>query len=177
MSAATPVEEPEVETFTPDEPKIAVDPMMAEPGPSKGASVSFSELTELPPLKEVYVEPPPPPPVFQPAPAAQKKNTVTTYDGTAAVPGKEEKPKVQPREVAEKAIKEIKGVPPKLMMYSIVGAIVLILAAGLAWFGARLRRLARRHPDSAPALEELAAALLTWPAPADQAPEPPRDAG
>jgi hypothetical protein len=44
----------------------------------------------------------------------------------------DEKPKVQPREVAEKAIKEIKNVPPKLMLYSIAGAVVLILIIGIA---------------------------------------------
>jgi hypothetical protein len=43
----------------------------------------------------------------------------------------EEKPKVQPREVAQKAIKEIKGVPPKLMVYAIGGAVALILAIGI----------------------------------------------
>jgi hypothetical protein len=43
----------------------------------------------------------------------------------------EEKPKIQPREVAEKAIKEIKGVPPKLYGYALGGAAVLILAIGI----------------------------------------------
>lgn len=43
----------------------------------------------------------------------------------------DEKPKVQPREVAEKAIKEIKGVPPKLYLYALGGAGILILAIGL----------------------------------------------
>ena len=55
MSAAT--AESEVET-----PTILVDPTMAE---NRKAAVnsgpSFSEIDELPPLKEVYVAPPPPP--------------------------------------------------------------------------------------------------------------------
>ena len=38
----------------------------------------------------------------------------------------------QPREVAHKALKEIKGVPPRLLGYSITGAIALILLVGLA---------------------------------------------
>jgi len=42
---------------------------------------------------------------------------------------------------------------------------------------ARLRRLARRLPDSAAALEELAAGLLTAPAQARRATEPAGDAG
>ena len=42
---------------------------------------------------------------------------------------------MDPREVAEKAIKEIKGVPPKLVMYSIGGAVAIILVVGaaMAW--------------------------------------------
>ena len=39
----------------------------------------------------------------------------------------DEKPKVQPRVVAQKAIKEIKGVPPKLYLFALGGAGVLIL--------------------------------------------------
>jgi len=44
----------------------------------------------------------------------------------------DEKPKVQPREVAEKAIKEIRNVPPKLMLYALGGAGALILIIGIA---------------------------------------------
>jgi serine/threonine-protein kinase len=101
--------------------KIAVDPMMAEGGPSRGgSSVSFSEMTELPPLKEIYTPPPPPPPAFDQPPAFAPG--ATTYESSEP-----EKPKIQPREVAERAIKEIKNVPPQLMVYSIAGAAVLIL--------------------------------------------------
>ena len=119
MSAAV-VEEPEAE-----EPRIAVDPMMSESGPATGKGVSFSDLEELPPLKEVYVAPPPP------------KTEVPTDAGSAATvfrPREPEKPKVQPREVAEKAIKEIKGLPPKLMLYSVAGAVALIAVIGIAVF-------------------------------------------
>ena len=46
-----------------------------------------------------------------------------------------EKPKVQPREVARKAVKEIKKTPPKLFLYSIAGAIaVIVLVVGLIAF-------------------------------------------
>jgi len=114
MSSAV-LDEPAVEA--PEQPKIAVDPMMAEGGPSRGG-VSFSEMTELPPLKEVYIAPPPPPPAFE-----QPAETVPNFRSSA----EPEKPKVQPREVAEKAIKEIKSVPPSLMVYSIAGAAVVIL--------------------------------------------------
>ncbi|HEY6373745.1 MAG TPA: PEGA domain-containing protein [Candidatus Sulfotelmatobacter sp.] len=127
MSSAV-ADEPQVETFEPqvaeEGPKIAIDPMMAEGGAKSGGSVSFSEMTELPPLKEVYIAPPPPP--VEPAPVATAP--VTRYSSGRKA---DEKPKVQPREVAQKAIKEIKGVPPKLMAYAIGGAIALILAIGI----------------------------------------------
>ena len=113
------VDEPAVDAPEAEAPRIAVDPMMAEGGPSRGGSVSFSEMTELPPLKEVYI-PPPPPPAFEQKPA--QASNFTTYEEDEP-----EKPKVQPREVAQKAIKEIKNVPPSLMIYSIAGAAVLIL--------------------------------------------------
>ena len=101
--------------------------MMAEDNaPSRGGSVSFSEMTELPPLKEVYIPPPPPPPPAFSQPASRASSS-TLYEYEA-----EEKPKVQPREVAEKAIKEIKNVPPSLMVYSIAGAAVVILIIAVA---------------------------------------------
>ena len=118
MSSAV-LDEPEVEAPSAEPPRISVDPMMAEGAPSRGGGgVSFSEMTELPPLKEVYIAPPPPPPAFQPPPSAAPN----FRSGV-----EEEKPKIQPREVAEKAIKEIKNVPPSLMVYSIAGAAVVIL--------------------------------------------------
>jgi eukaryotic-like serine/threonine-protein kinase len=144
MSSAV-ADEPAVETFESqndgpqnDGPKIAVDPMMAEGGQASVSRTSFSEISELPPLKEVYVEPPPPPPVFEPEPEKPAKPSVTVYDGGAAQAGsgkavskRDEKPKVQPREVAEKAFKEIKNTPPKLYGYALGGAAVLILAIGV----------------------------------------------
>src|SRR5579872_725916 len=134
MSAAV-ADEPQVETFEPQEnnsPKIAVDPMMAE-GPVTGSSgVSFSDMTELPPLKEVYVAPPPPPPV-EVAPVKTEFKAPTTYRGRGS---KDEKPKVEAREVAQKAISEIKGVPPKLYMYALgaAGVLILIIAIGVTMY-------------------------------------------
>ena len=129
MSSAV-LDEPEVETFEAQEednaPRIAVDPMMAEGGPSGSSGTSFSEISELPPLKEAYVAPPPRPAPVEEAPIAPPP---TAFRGGSAPV--EEKPKIQPREVAEKAIKEIKGVPPKLMMYSLAGAAALILIIGI----------------------------------------------
>ena len=132
MSAAV-ADEPQVETLDPqadNAPKIAVDPMMAEGGPAVSTGTSFSDISELPPLKEqVYVAPPPPTPVEEaPVPA------VVTIPKTYRVsPRKDEKPKVEAREVAQKAITEIKGVPPKLYMYAlgIAGAVTLAIAIGV----------------------------------------------
>ena len=120
MSAAT--AEPEVES-----PRIKVDPMMAEAARGAGSSrQSFSEIDELPPLKETYIAPPPPP-VSGPAEEPQPE---TVY--IEPVP---EKPKVQPREVARKAVKEIQKTPPKLFMYAIAGAIgvILLIIVGIAF--------------------------------------------
>ncbi|MGA7218318.1 MAG: PEGA domain-containing protein [Candidatus Sulfotelmatobacter sp.] len=103
-------------------PKIAVDPMMAENGPAASSGVSFSEMTELPPLKEAYTPPPPATPaVSQPAPRP------------AFMPQEPAKPQIDAREVAENALNEIKNVPPRLMIYSIAGAavVILIIAIGL----------------------------------------------
>jgi eukaryotic-like serine/threonine-protein kinase len=116
------VEEPQAE-----KPKIAIDPMMAEPEAGGAKTASFSELSELPPLKEVYVAPP--------RPKAEEAPADPALPSIIMRPGEPEKPKVDPREVAEKAINEIKGVPPKLMMYSIGGAVAIILVIGavMAW--------------------------------------------
>jgi len=101
-------------------PKIAVDPLMAEDGPTQGSGVSFSEMTELPPLKEVYIEPPPPAEEPEAAPPS-----VTVFRSEP------EKPKLQPREIAEKAVNEIKNVPPRLLMYSIGVAALVILSIAI----------------------------------------------
>jgi eukaryotic-like serine/threonine-protein kinase len=135
MSSAA-AEEPEVETFEPQvaeaRPKIAVDPMMSGGGSKASGGVSFSEMTELPPLKEVYIPPPPPPQTSAYQPVKGPAAAPTVFQGDGAQAQVEEKPKIQPREVAEKAIKEIKSVPPKLMGYALGGAAVLILVIGIA---------------------------------------------
>ncbi len=114
MSAAAPAEA--------EAPHVAVDPMMDECRTTNDkAGRSFSEINELPPMKEVYVAPAPPPaPEALPEPVDVVKATV--FNNAAP-----EKPKVQPREVARKAVTEIKKTPPKLFLYSIAGAVGIIL--------------------------------------------------
>jgi len=102
------------------------DPLMSDPLTSKGGTASsgqsFSDLAEMPPLTEsVFQES-----VFERAEPAQ---TVAQI-----YPKKTEKPKLQPREVAGKALKEIASIPPRLMLYSILGAVGLILVIAIAVF-------------------------------------------
>ncbi|MFY9561028.1 MAG: serine/threonine-protein kinase, partial [Terriglobales bacterium] len=119
MSAAL---EQETESHSPG---IAFDPIMSAPAPVASGGRSFSDIEELPPMKEPVFTPPPPPlpipEISEPSPLSQLRR-------------KEEKPKIQPREVAEKAIKEIQTVPPRLMIYSILGAVGLILIVAIAVF-------------------------------------------
>src|SRR5258708_16536226 len=86
------------------------------------SGTSFSDLAEMPPLKEPVFTPPVPEPAEPTRPVAQ------------IYPRKDEKPKIQPREVAQKAIHEMATVPPRLMIYSILGALALILVVALSIF-------------------------------------------
>lgn len=120
MSSAV-LDEPAIDVLEPQAPqsqapKIAVDPLMAESRPPSSGSISFSEMTELPPLKESYIPAPRPP-------AALNQQTPRP----SFTPQEPEKPKMQAGEVAAKAVQEIKNVPPRLMIYSLAGAAVVIL--------------------------------------------------
>src|SRR5271156_3089688 len=165
MSSAV-ADEPEAEAPSFEAPKTTVDPMMAGAAPAGAKGISFSEMTELPPLKEIYIAPPPPP-----APTQQDAVLPPTlHEGSEP-----EKPRIQPREVAEKAIKEIKNVPPSLMVYSIAGAAVLILiiAIGLVLHINHLNSdddAPRPAPD--PATQAAASQPAAQPAQAQPQPEP-----
>jgi hypothetical protein len=128
MSAAAAA--PAVEPAAEDSSHTAVDPMMDESRTTNDkAGRSFSEINELPPMKEMYIAPAPPPaPVEAPEAVDAVKSAV--FKNSAP-----EKPKVQPREVARKAVTEIKKTPPKLFFYSIAGAvgIILIIVVGIAF--------------------------------------------
>lgn len=138
---------------------IMIDPMMAESGSAAaGTGRSFSDLAEMPPLKEPAYVPPVPEPV-QPS-----NNTVTLY------PKKDIKTKIQSREAAGKALKEISTVPPRLMLYSILGAVALILVIAVAlFFHVRSEddgSTAAPHPVKAAASASMAPAQRALPAPA-----------
>ena len=113
--------------------RVAFDPMMSGPTMSKpalsepmtsdpvasSAGKSFSDLAEMPPLKE---------PVFAPeVPEAAELLHPLAQAHSWKEDRKEEKPSIQPREVAEKAMHEIATIPPRLMLFSILGAVGLIL--------------------------------------------------
>jgi uncharacterized cupredoxin-like copper-binding protein len=120
MSAAD-VGEAEIDAPPAAAPKIAVDPLMAETAPAADA-VSFSEMTELPPLKEDLV------------PASKMYAAIGQSPAlsSSATASEAETPKMQAQEVAAKALNEIKNVPPRLMVYSIAGAAVIILIIAIA---------------------------------------------
>ena len=162
-------DQPEIETFetttNTNGPKIAVDPLMAGGGPGgAGGGTSFSEISELPPLKEVYVAPEPPPAEI-PAPKPVKA-AATMYRGTQKT---SEKPKIQPREVAGKAINEIKGVPPQLMIYALAGAAALIVAIAI---GVTLYIHGQNEDDSGARRSVPAAVQTPQPEASQTAPQP-----
>ena len=120
MSSAV-LDEPAVEAPEVEAPQIAVDPMMAEGGTvsrrwhqllgdDRTASAQGSLHSAASATSAVFEQ--------------KQFSCSNVFSGYEDEP---EKPKVQPREVAEKAIKEIKNVPPQLMIYSIAGAAVVIL--------------------------------------------------
>src|SRR5215470_11514565 len=132
MSAAAPPQEPAAKT------SFKIDPMMAEQDDSSPAAKvrkSFSDMSELPPLKEVVI-------------AAATPATPEPESVEAALPevvlrrSEPEKPKIQVREAGQKAVSEIKKTPPKLYLYAIGGAaaLIVIIIAGMAlfnWLGDR----------------------------------------
>jgi serine/threonine-protein kinase len=101
---------------------VKTDPMMSAPATSAAGGKSFSDLAEMPPLKEIVYTPSVPEPIEPSAAIVQ------------IYPKKAEKPRVQPREVAGKAIREISTVPPRLIMYSILGAVAIIQVVAVAVF-------------------------------------------
>jgi serine/threonine protein kinase len=131
MSAA-PVEHETV----PRAPTVAVDPMMA-PVATGSSGKRFSDLTELPPLKDVALASP-----TEEAAEALPSNAQihgaqisgSQINESQINSGKEENSSIQPREVARKAIREIATIPPQLVLYAILGAVGLILIIGMALF-------------------------------------------
>ena len=108
---------------------MPVDPMMSGPATAESGR-SFSEIDELPPLKEPIFAPPPPP---LPVPEPENRSPVTDLRPSLR-PSKAERPRIQPREAAQKAFTEIRTLPPQLMLYSVLGAVALILVVAVALY-------------------------------------------
>jgi len=105
---------------------LPVDPMMDDARGPAAKRPSFSDVSELPPLKEVVVAPP----------LAATEQPEQIEQSRAATPksAAPQKPRVQPRQVAKKAVTEIKKTPPRLFGYSIATAagVILLVIAGIA---------------------------------------------
>ena len=147
---------------TPEAPTLHVDPAMQEAAQGGPSGPSFSEISELPPMKEIYT---PPTPVS--APETEAPPAASFISRTQP-----EKPKVQPREVARKAVTEIKKTPPKLFAYSIAGALaVILLVVGLIAY----RIHSENSSDDGPAEQQPVAAEPSngSPKPAWNAAQPP----
>lgn len=112
-----------------EKPGFAVDPMMAEEGSGASSRASFSDISELPPLKEVRIAEPAP---AAPPAAEEEKNLPGAAPGGVYRHVHIEKPKVELREAAEKAVAEIRKVPPKLVLYALGGvAVIIVLIMGM----------------------------------------------
>ena len=177
-SAAPPVEE--------EKPRFAVDPMMADDGAGGTTKTgSFSDLAEMPPLKEVYISAP------SPAPAEESQELPEPEPTPAAKSRKvePEKPKIQIREVAQKAATEIRKTPPKLYMLAIGGAVALIgiILGGMSLLNylqdrdegsptSAIEQITGVQPDSPRAPQSSQPASQPIPPPANSSAQPPAPA-
>jgi Protein kinase domain/PEGA domain len=172
--AAKPTPKPVASAAAPATPKPAskpgfsVDPMMAEPDEASAgvAKTSFSELEELPPLKEAFV------PSISPEPAAEDVPPMLP-----PLPGKKvvEKQSIPVREVAQKAVAELRKTPPKLYLYGVGAAVLLIVVIVSAM--AMHNYLADHDGDTsraAAAPAQTAPPKQTTPSPVAPAPPPPQ---
>lgn len=102
---------------------FSVDPLMAEGAGASASRTSFSEISELPPLKEVRIVEKTPSPEGAVEEAIPDPVAAAVFRKSAP-----EKPKVQVqvREAAQKAVREIKKTPPKLFVYGLGGAVAVI---------------------------------------------------
>jgi len=104
-------------------PGFSVDPLVSDndnsdASPAGGSKISFSELEELPPLKEAFV------PSISPDPVPDEATPALPPLSAGKKPA--EKQPIPVREVAQKAIAELRKTPPKLYLYGVGGAGLLI---------------------------------------------------
>jgi serine/threonine protein kinase len=151
---------------------FSVDPMMAEDenSPAAKARRSFSDLSEMPPLKQEYVPPPPPPPSSSSSSAGTPAAVEEPLPQVVLKKSQDEKPKLQVREAAQKAVSEIRHTPPKLYLYAVGGAVLIIalIMGGMAMANYFQDREADGGGSSVPP----AAPAQAAPAPQPTAPQP-----
>jgi eukaryotic-like serine/threonine-protein kinase len=112
-----------------EEPAFTVDPLMAEvPAEITMPSRSFSDVSELPPLQEVRVVEAAPTQEASAEQAVPEPLPVATFRKTEA-----EKAKLQVREIAQTAVREIRKTPPKLYVCAI-GVAVAVIGISLGGF-------------------------------------------
>ena len=127
---------------------FAVDPMMAEEGTAAATHASFSEISELPPLKEVYV-------ASQPASATEEQQ-IPEEEEPAPAKAKVQKPRVQMRDAARKAVHAIRRTPPKWYLYSVSCAVffIALYLAGMTLYNHMQDRDTNGTPVVAPLVPE-----------------------
>ena len=143
--------------------------MMAEnSGATASPTKSFSDVSELPPLREVRIA--------EPAPAAEEVEEPAP-ELPVATPAKAEpaKPRMQVRKAAQRAVREIRNTPPKLYLYAVSCAVFVIALylAGMTFYNYFEDRETNGHysavePGPAPQ-PKVAPAQPANPAPAAQA--------
>ena len=106
---------------------IAVDPLMAPGSSTAQSGARFSDLDELPPLGQPAPEP-------APADAGHSVEYVAKPSAAQNVSSPDERTGIQARELARKTMHEIATVPPRLLLFSILGAIAVILVVSVALF-------------------------------------------
>jgi hypothetical protein len=160
-----------------EKPAFAVDPMMAGEGGAAPARSSFSDITELPPLKKARVSEPSATEAEE-EPEKPELRPEQVYRHIEI-----EKPKIQVREAAQKAVAEIRKVPPKLVLYFVGGAVALgLISVGglslLSYFADRDERgNVAVHPanPSKETAPQTPAAPAQESAPAAEQPPAPQD--
>lgn len=165
VSASTAPARPSV----PPAPKIAVDPLMAEDDGSKASAParrSFSEMEELPPLKDIFVSPSP-----AEKPASEQAESASVLPPSAFKKSAPEKPALQVREAAQRAVAEIRKTPPKLFMYavSVAGLVIAVIVAAMIIHN----YMADHENGSAPAAQAQPAQAKPAPAPSSTPPSTP----
>lgn len=122
---------PTVEPQAVEPAKFKFDPLMAEDGPSTQKTVGFSDLEELPPLKELPVTPEPASSVVVEEQQALSSPLFLLTPGVV----QEDKSKIITRENAKKVVKQVKQVPPRLIIYSVsaAAAVILFVVLGIAY--------------------------------------------